>query len=338
MIVSDHGQIDAGGHGGPEAINLLEPFIMVGAGVWPGYFGNMQMVDVAPTAAAMLGVSIPASTQGRVLTWMLTLPYEVHTALPAAAEKQQEELYLKYTYMIGTSATLNIEEKDPVVKYQAGIDRARDNRLSGEIMGRVFLMLLPAAAAVYFVWKYRSRKLLDRVLLFLLYGIVFTAVYMLLFRQTFSLSRVQSESGLILAILASSAAGFLAAWLVYAYLKHFLSEGIESIAENTLALAGVFMAILSLFTAAHFVVNGTVVRWTLPEMNTAFFGLLSMMLTLSLAVLGGLLAGGAGLVNWAIARRSASESGGSFVAAPVKKTSVPRSAQSRKRTGRGGRK
>jgi hypothetical protein len=335
MIVSDHGQIDAGGHGGPEAINLLEPFILVGAGVWPGYFGNMQMVDVAPTAAVMLGVSLPASTQGRVLTWMLTLPYETNIALPDAAERQQAALYNQYAFMIGTSATLNEAETDPVVKYQAGIDRARENRLGGEIMGRVFLMMLPAAAAVYFAWKYRGRKLLDRVVLFLLYGIVFTAVYMLLFRQTFSLSRVQSESGLIIGMLASSAAGFLAAWLVYAYLRHFLSEGIESIAENTLALAGVFMALLSLLAAAHFIVNGTVVRWTLPEWNTAFFGLLSMLLIFSLAVLGGVLAGGAGLIRWASARRSESESEGHFIRPSVKTEPAKRPAKGRKRTGRG---
>jgi hypothetical protein len=333
MIVSDHGQIDAGGHGGPEAVNLIEPFILVGAGVWPGYFGNMQMVDVAPTGAALLGVSLPSSTQGRVLTWMLTLTYEGATALPDATEKQQKTLYDNYALMIGTSATLNQKEADPVVKYEAGIERARENRLSGEIMGRVFLMILPVAAAVFFAWKYRSRKLLERLLLFVLYAIVFAVVYMLVFQQTFSLSRVQSESGMILGILASSAAGFLAAWAVNAALRHFFSEGYEAVAENTLALAGVFMALLSLFTAAHFVVNGTVVVWTLPEMNTAFFGLLSMLMIFSLAVLGGLLAGGVSLAMWAIGRRNAAEAGEDFLPAPARRTGV-RPATPKRRSSR----
>ncbi len=336
MIVSDHGQIDAGGHGGPEAINLLEPFILVGAGVWPGYFGNMQMVDVAPTAAALLGVSIPATSQGRVLWWMLRLAYEVNSTLTATTEKQQKQLYDYYTRMIGTSATLNAEETDPVIKYEAGIDRARDNRLSGEIMGRVFLMLLPAAAAVFFVWKYRGRKLLERILLFVLYAAVFTAVYMLLFRQTFSLSRVQTETGMILAIVVSTVAGFLAAWLVNAYLQRFFSDGLEATAENTLALAGVFMCLLSLFVAAHFVVNGTVARWTLPEVNTAFFGLLSMIQIFALAAVGGLLAGGVGIAKWAVDQRSGSESVKRHSpAAPVKREPESRPAQARKRTGRG---
>jgi hypothetical protein len=332
MIVSDHGQIDAGGHGGPEAANLIEPFILVGAGVWPGYFGNMQMVDVAPTAAALLGVSLPASTQGRVLTWMLTLTYEGLTALPEAAEKQQKALYDRYAMMIGTSATLVEEETDPVLKYEAGIERARENRLRGEIMGRSFLLCVPLGAAVYFVWKYRGRKLLERMLLFLLYALVFTAIYMLVFQQTFSLSRVPSESVMILAILASSAVGFLVAWFVYAAWKGFLSQGITAIAENTLALAGVFMGLLSLFAAAHFVVNGTVVVWTLPEMNTAFFGLLSLLMILSLAVLGGLLAGGAALIMLSRGRQAAAEEGRDFTPAPARKpTKQPSPSRQRKR-------
>jgi hypothetical protein len=336
MIVSDHGQIDAGGHGGPEAINLIEPFILVGAGVWPGYFGNMQMVDVAPTGAALLGVAIPATTQGRVLTWMLTLDPAVMAALPDATEKQQKQLFDSYTLMIGTSATLkdDSENPDPVLKYEAGIDRARENRLRGEVMGRIFFILIPLAAAVYFVWKYRGRKLLERILLFFLYGLVFTAVYMLAFRQTFSLSRVQSETGMILGIMVSSAAGFLVAWLVNAFMRRFFSEGAEAVADNTLALAGVFMGLLSLFVAAHFIVNGPVVQWTLPEMNTAFFGLLSLLMILSLAILGGLLAGGAALVQLASDRRNSSGAGMDFVTAPARRGPGQHPAQSKKRTGR----
>jgi hypothetical protein len=336
MIVSDHGQIDAGGHGGPEAANLVEPFILAGAGVWPGYFGNMEMVDVAPTAAAILGVSIPATAQGRVLSLMLTLGYDAYTALPAATENQQKQLYDYYIRMIGTSSSLDNAETDPVIKYEAGIERARTNRLRGEVMGRVFLIFLPAFAAAYFVWKYRSRKMLERILFFLLYAVVFSAVYVFVFRQTFSLSRAQTETGFILAIVASSAAGFLAAWLANGFLRRFFSEGLVAIAENTLALAGVFMSLLALFVAAHFILNGTVAIWTLPEQNTAFFGLLSMIQIFTLAAVGGLLAGGIAIGKWAAARGSESGSGGeTFVAAPVKREPSPRPAKGKKRTGRG---
>lgn len=56
LVISDHGQIDAGGHGGQDPIVLKEPFVLVGAGVKPGNYGDVNMVDVAPTLAALLGV------------------------------------------------------------------------------------------------------------------------------------------------------------------------------------------------------------------------------------------------------------------------------------------
>ena len=61
IVLSDHGQIDRGGHGGQDPITLVEPFVMVGAGVKPGQYPDMQMVDVAPTIAVLLGTNIPAS-------------------------------------------------------------------------------------------------------------------------------------------------------------------------------------------------------------------------------------------------------------------------------------
>lgn len=71
FVTSDHGHIDQGGHGGQDPITLIEPFLLVGNGVVPGTYEDTQMVDVAPTLAALLGANIPASSQGHVLTQML---------------------------------------------------------------------------------------------------------------------------------------------------------------------------------------------------------------------------------------------------------------------------
>ena len=73
LVVSDHGQIDRGGHGGQDPIALVEPFVLVGAGVKPGSYGDVNQVDVAPTLAVLLGANIPATAQGRVRTEMLAL-------------------------------------------------------------------------------------------------------------------------------------------------------------------------------------------------------------------------------------------------------------------------
>jgi hypothetical protein len=338
MIVSDHGQIDAGGHGGPEPDNLLEPFIMVGSGVWPGYYNKVQMVDVAPTAAALLGAAIPASTQGHILTWMLYLNEEVDKALPSLVEKQQSGLYRDYTDAIGVDSTLK-DNPDPVQKYQAGIDRARENRLRGGVTGRIFFMLAVVGVLAYFAWKFRGRALLERMLWFLVYALVFAALYVLVFRQTFSLSRVETETGLILMVVVSSVAGFLAAWLASALLRRVFTEKPERIADHTLALAGVFMILLAVPVAVHFVINGTIAIWTLPEMTTGFFGLLSMMQILSLSVLGGLLAAGAALVKQQLLRREGpGRARMNFVPAPDRLASGRHPGKAKRRTGRGGRK
>ena len=76
FVASDHGQIDRGGHGGQDPITLVEPWVLAGAGVKPGSYGDVAQVDVAPMLAALLGVNIPATTQGRTRTEMLTLTPE----------------------------------------------------------------------------------------------------------------------------------------------------------------------------------------------------------------------------------------------------------------------
>src|SRR4030042_1342480 len=70
LIVSDHGQIDQGGHGGQDPIVLLEPFVMVGNGVIPGDYGDVNMVDVAPTIAygAAIGETVIVQSPDNVLT------------------------------------------------------------------------------------------------------------------------------------------------------------------------------------------------------------------------------------------------------------------------------
>jgi predicted AlkP superfamily pyrophosphatase or phosphodiesterase len=93
LVISDHGHIDAGGHGGQDPIVLKEPFVLVGAGVKPGNYGDVNMVDVAPTLAALLGVNIPASAMGEVRTSMLTLNDQVTAAISPLQLINNKPLY-----------------------------------------------------------------------------------------------------------------------------------------------------------------------------------------------------------------------------------------------------
>jgi hypothetical protein len=74
IITSDHGHLDRGGHGGTERVVVEVPLIMAGAGIRPGAaLGEVNLVDVAPTAAALLGLPAPGHALGRTLIEALDL-------------------------------------------------------------------------------------------------------------------------------------------------------------------------------------------------------------------------------------------------------------------------
>ncbi len=74
LVTSDHGHTASGGHGGWEDEVTRVPLVAAGAGiVTPAdpdeamTWASARHVDVAPTCAALLGVSVPAHSQGAAL-------------------------------------------------------------------------------------------------------------------------------------------------------------------------------------------------------------------------------------------------------------------------------
>ena len=91
VALSDHGHIHRrgrGGHGGlePEVINA--PFALAGPGVRNANQIKAQIVDIAPTISTLLGLPIPANSQGRVLWEALDVPAE-HDADLRQLESEQ---------------------------------------------------------------------------------------------------------------------------------------------------------------------------------------------------------------------------------------------------------
>ncbi len=125
LVISDHGQIDYGGHGGQDPIVLMEPFVMIGKGVVPGKYGDVQMVDIAPTIAALLGTNIPASNQGHPLIAMLDFSLSQDDALNALLSAQQTKLGLAYQTAIGRPVRAS-QSSDIVKATQAEMDAARN--------------------------------------------------------------------------------------------------------------------------------------------------------------------------------------------------------------------
>jgi hypothetical protein len=140
FICSDHGQIDRGGHGGQDPTTLIEPFVLVGAGVKPGHYSDTYMVDVAPTLAALLGANIPASSQGHVRTEMLVLKPDQLNIINIALEAQQSQILSAYQSAIGQNKAVQ-PANDIVSSYQSALDAARAARLDTERLPRLSLAL-----------------------------------------------------------------------------------------------------------------------------------------------------------------------------------------------------
>ena len=285
LVCSDHGQIDQGGHGGQDPIVLVEPFLLVGAGVRPGNYGDVDMVDVAPTLATLLGSNLPASSQGHVLTQMLDLDQARQAALDAALEAQQRQMVSLYQAAIGRQVAVEPGE-DTVAAYQLALESARSARLASERVPRaalaLVLVLIPATAIV---WK-RGRDTAWLLGGAVLYLILFNLRYAVLDGRTYSLSSVASADELLVYCAITALVALIAAWLVSSLGVKAFRRGPRQASEVVLGLTLLTAYLLLLPVLWSYVLNGVRVTWTLPEMTSMFLAFISLIQILVVAVIG----------------------------------------------------
>jgi hypothetical protein len=301
LVVSDHGQIDQGGHGGQDPIVLLEPFVLAGAGVKPGNYGDVNMVDVAPTLAALLGTDIPASSQGHVRTEMLNLPPEKLAAIQSQLEAQQAQLVQAYQTAIGQTVAVQLGA-DTVAVHQVALDAARAARLRSERLPRSILALAGLLIPALVLIRYRSRVVLWLLGGGVLYVLLFNLRYAVLDRRTYSLSSVTGATDLILYCAITAALALLIAWLVVMVGQKAFRTGAGQTASLSLGLALVTIYLLALPVLWSFFLNGALVTWTLPDFASTFLAFLSLIQILIVAVWGILLTGVGALVGHFAAR------------------------------------
>jgi len=295
LVCSDHGQIDQGGHGGQDPIVLVEPFLLVGAGVRPGNYGDVDMVDVAPTLATLLGANIPASSQGHVLAQMLDLDQARQAALGAALEAQQRQMVSLYQAAIGRQVAVEPGE-DTVAAYQLALESARSARLAAERVPRAALalvvVLIPAAAIV---WK-RGRDMAWLLGSAVLYLILFNLRYAVLDGRTYSLSSVASADELLVYCAITALVALIAAWLVSSLGVKAFRRGPRQASEVVLGLTLLTAYLLLLPVLWSYVLNGVRVTWTLPQMTSMFLAFISLIQILVVAVVGLALTGLSALI------------------------------------------
>jgi hypothetical protein len=295
IIVSDHGQIDRGGHGGPDPITLVEPFIMAGAGVIPGSYGDIQMVDVAPTMAALLGTSIPASNQGHVLTDMLTLTPEQNVAIQDALKAQQAQLFTAYTRAINSTASIG--SGDPVTATQFATSQARLTRLGTERIWRNMLAAFLAFMPGYLLFLRKDKKNLWLLAGAALFVLLFNLRWAFIDGRTYSLASIEGVTWLIVYCAITSVVAVIIGWLVSMFGLRAFKTSPRQAAGTALGYVWFTLYLLALPILLSFALNGFTVTWTLPEWYTLFVALLSLIQSLVVAAFGMLLVGISALIG-----------------------------------------
>src|SRR5205814_2939737 len=89
LVLSDHGHMPRGGHGGAEPAVRRAFLVLAGPGVRAGgRVPRASTVDVAPTLAALLGVPAPGQALGRTLFEVLALDDDVRRARGQAESRR----------------------------------------------------------------------------------------------------------------------------------------------------------------------------------------------------------------------------------------------------------
>ena len=304
FVASDHGQIDAGGHGGHDPITLVEPWVLVGAGVKPGQYADVAQVDVAPTLAALLGVGLPASTQGSARIEMLALPPGQQAAIEQAAAAQQGTLAQAYGRAIGREVAVKAGE-DAVTETQAAMASALAARLRTERLPRAILALILAVAPAVVLILRRGRTVAWLLAGAVLALALFHLRYAVLAGRTYSLSSVTSSDDLIAFVAVTGLLAFVVSWVVTAFPLRTFQGGPWRAASLTIALTLVTAYLLALPILWSYALNGLFVTWALPDFGSLFLALISGIQVLAVAAGGLLLCGLAALIAWRLSRTTA---------------------------------
>jgi hypothetical protein len=275
IVLSDHGQIDPGGHGGHEPIVLVEPFIMAGKGIIPGNYPDMQMVDVAPTISALLGANIPSSSTGNVITGMLDLPPENVDAYQDSEEAIHNNIATIYSKAIN----------QPLITDQT-VESIRQNRLVKEQTVRLptTLVILILPPLILLIRKNKQLKYWLPGALIAFLG--FHLRYGIIDRKSYSFSAILTPVDLIIycAITVSLAVliGFI---FILVFLRPKMNNRLDA---AKFALGYVFTSLYLWFLPLgwNFILNGFIPTWTLPRLDAYFIGLLSMVILIIISISG----------------------------------------------------
>lgn len=298
IICSDHGHVDAGGHGGADSAALTEPFIIAGAGIKPGKYADINQVDVAPTLAAILGTNIPASTQGRVLIEMLNLPSTTLANVATDTKLQQTQLLENFATAIGKPLKNGVDPSlTTVADFQKVLEGLRSSRLLWERIPRAILAGLLLAGVVIWFFKFAGKKAGFLAILSVVNLALAVIGYGIMTKWIYSFSTLEGQTQMIIFSAGIALISSLALWLVTMLTQKAFGKGASSAAFSSKGLTWSLLVVLAVPVLINFTLNGFLPTWTLPNISLSFIGLLAMLQLVLVSLFGLILMGISALIG-----------------------------------------
>lgn len=284
-VVSDHGHIDSGGHGGWEPDVVRTPAVLAGAGVRYAT-GMADQSDLAPTLAVLLGIPAPRHAMGEPLTAVLTSSSDEVLRPTWRQRRAFAERYVQVIRepMVGQQPAESLAEDirgNALDTWIAEAERAREE-FDRRVRAPVGLAVAGGALAVLLAIGLASwRALVSALAGTGAYYAFYNAVYFLAHGHRWSLSAFNSESKvqaffntrMLEAALAGIAAAAVAA-LVYAALRASPRAPRGRYLPGWLALGPVTVlavqATIALQVAWFLWLYGASVTWRLPNLMWGF--------------------------------------------------------------------
>ena len=300
LIFSDHGQIDQGGHGGDDLVTLQEPFVATGVGILPGVYDPIQMVDLAPTIAILLGTSLPSSAEGRPLVDMLALTESQRQAIASLYSTQQTGLIRSYATALGADETYQFRNLD---NSQAEITMLQTDYLSNGRLIRAILAGLILGAILFFNRKSRISEILPMLAGSIAFLLIFHILYSLVTGLPYSFSIISSPESFILDAALKTVVAFLLAAVTAGIIIRIWRENLSSILTLNLKLTALVMLVAGAPALWYLVLYGPIIHTVLPDIGLLFRGMLSLIQVMTVG-LSGLIFTGISVIITALAGHS----------------------------------
>ena len=274
IVTSDHGHIQAGGHGGPEEEVILTPLVLWGDGLVPGARGMVAQSDVAPTVAALLGIRRPAHAMGTLRVELLDADEDTRAEISGTHEEAASRFYTEATRVVGGSGST-----------EAAFERAREERHRHDVIARLPIALgLVALLAIAVALASRG---LDAVAI-LLGSAVFFATWIGIFLArglTLSFSHFNTEDQ-VDAFLLARLVDTLVALAVAAVVAGLVAGRRQRAGafRTGLGMAAWILLVTGMGVAAFLVVFGWGYMWGLPNLVAGFAHFLALLAMFGIGV------------------------------------------------------